>query len=106
MRSEGYCSRSVCVCMCVCVCVCVCVCPGHTSATRTTKRQTRHTGGLSIMFASVYIWRFSYNGFVSKIAIAFPYLRAHGSRPFFIRETGSFSTFLPYRVSYVLSTYR
>ena len=25
---------------------------------------------------------FSYNGFVSKIAIAFPYLRPHGSRPF------------------------
>ena len=83
MHSEGYCSRSV----------CVCECPGHTSATRATKRQTRHTGGLSIVFTSVYIWRVSYNGFV---AIAFPYLRAHGSRPFFIRETGSFSTFLPY----------
>ena len=27
MRSEGYCSRSVCVCVCVCVCVRACVRP-------------------------------------------------------------------------------
>ena len=43
MRSEGY----------GCVCVCVCVCPRPSSATRATKRQSRHTGGLSIVFASV-----------------------------------------------------
>ena len=42
------------------------------SATGATKRQSTHTGGLSIVFASVKTWRFSYNGFVSKIAIAFP----------------------------------
>ena len=36
-----------------CVCVCVCVFPRPSSATRATKRQTRHTGGLSIVFASV-----------------------------------------------------
>ena len=34
-------------------CVCVCVFPRPSSATRATKRQTRHTGGLSIVFASV-----------------------------------------------------
>ena len=37
----------------VVLCVCVCVCPRPSSATRATKRQTRHTGGLSIVFASV-----------------------------------------------------
>ena len=45
-------------------------------------RQTGHTHGLSIVVAPELIRRFSYNGFVSKIAIAFPYLRAHCSRPF------------------------
>ena len=70
MRSEGYGSLTVCV--CVCVCVCVFVCPGRSSATHATKRQTRHTHGLSILLAPEKIWRFSYNGFVSKIAIAFP----------------------------------
>ena len=70
MRSEGYCSCSV------------CVFPRPSSA---TKRQSRHTGGLSIVFASVKR-RFSYNGFVSKIAVAFPYLRVHGSRPFCMRN--------------------
>ena len=34
-------------------CVCVCVFPRPSSATRATKRQTRHTGDLSIVFASV-----------------------------------------------------
>ena len=67
MRSEGYGSCPV--------CVCVCVCPRPSSATRATKRQTRHTGGLSIVLASVKKRRFSYNGFVSEIAMAFPYLR-------------------------------
>ena len=33
--------------------VCLCVCPRPSSATRAIKRQTRHTGGLSIVFASV-----------------------------------------------------
>ena len=37
----------------VVLCVCVCVCPRPSSATRATKRQTRHTGGLSIVLASV-----------------------------------------------------
>ena len=32
------------------------------------------------------VLRFSYNGFVSKIAVAFPYIRAHGSRPFCMRN--------------------
>ena len=68
---------------------CVCVCPGRSSATHVTKRQTRHTHGLSILLAPELIWRFSYNGFVSKIV---PYLRP----AIFIRETGSFSAFLPY----------
>ena len=43
MCSEGYCSRPV--------CVCVCVFPRPSSATHATKRQTRHTGDLSIVFA-------------------------------------------------------
>ena len=37
------------------------------------------TYGLSIVLAPELIWRISYNGFVSKIAIALPYSRAHGS---------------------------
>ena len=37
----------------LCVCVCVCVFPRPSSATDATKRQSRHTGGLSIVFASV-----------------------------------------------------
>ena len=37
----------------VVLCVCVCVFPWPSSATRATKRQTKHTGGLSIVFASV-----------------------------------------------------
>ena len=45
MRSEGYGSRTV------CVSVCVSVCPGRSSATHATKRQTRHTHGLSIVVA-------------------------------------------------------
>ena len=39
------------LCVCVCVCVCVFVCPGRSSATHATKRQTRHTHGLSILLA-------------------------------------------------------
>ena len=35
----------------LCVCVCVFVCPGRSSATHATKRQTRHTHGLSILLA-------------------------------------------------------
>ena len=82
MRSEGYGSRPV--------CVCVSVCPGRSSATHATKRQTRHTHGFSIVVAPELIWRFSYNGFVSKIAVAFPYLRAHGSRPFLYAKRAHF----------------
>ena len=58
------------------------VCPGFFSATHATTRPSRHTYGLSIVLAPDRIWRFSYNGLVSKIAIALPYSRAHGSRPF------------------------
>ena len=63
MRSEGYGSCPV----------CVCVCPGLASATHATTRTSRHTYGLSIVLAPELICRFSYNGFVSKIAIALPY---------------------------------
>ena len=41
----------LCVCVCVCVRVCVSVCPGRSSATHATKRETRHTHGLSIVVA-------------------------------------------------------
>ena len=37
----------------VVLCVCVCVFPRPSYATDATKRQSRHTGGLSIVFASV-----------------------------------------------------
>ena len=37
----------------VCVSVCVSVCPGLSSATHATTRPSRHTYGLSIVFASV-----------------------------------------------------
>ena len=43
---------------------CVCVFPRPSSATDATKRQSRHTGGLSIVFASVLKRRFSYNRFL------------------------------------------
>ena len=62
----------------VCVSVCVSVCPGLASATHATTRPSRHTYGLSIVLAPEIIWRFSYNGLVSKIAIALPYSRALG----------------------------
>ena len=61
-------ARVTVVVLCVCVCVCVFVCPGRSSATHATKRQTGHTYGLSILLAPERIWRFSYNGLVSKIA--------------------------------------
>ena len=70
----------------LCVCVCVCVCPRPSSATRATKRQSRHTGCLSIVLASVYKRRFSYNGFVSEIAIAFRYY-ARGGHSYSTRRT-------------------
>ena len=54
MRSEGYGSCPVCVCVCVSV--------------STATQQTGHTNGLSTVLA---LGVFS---FVSKIAIAFPYL--------------------------------
>ena len=44
-------ARVTVVVLCVCVCVCVFVCPGRSSATHATKRQTRHTHGLSILLA-------------------------------------------------------
>ena len=75
MRSEGYCSRPV----------CQSVCPGLFSATHATTRPSRHTYGLSIVLAPDRIWRFSYNGLVSKIAIALPYSRSSAIfiRPYF-----------------------
>ena len=57
MRSEGYGSCSV----------CLCVCPRPSSATGATQRQSRHTGGLSIVFTSVKKRRFSYNRFLAKL---------------------------------------
>ena len=44
-------ARVTVVVLCVCVCVCVFVCPGRSSVTHATKRQTRHTHGLSILLA-------------------------------------------------------
>ena len=67
MRSEGYGSCPV------------CVCPGLSSATHATTRSSRHTYGLSIVLTQNLFGVFR---IVSKIAIALPYSRAHGSRPF------------------------
>ena len=44
-------ARVTVVVLCVCVVCCVFVCPGRSSATHATKRQTRHTHGLSILLA-------------------------------------------------------
>ena len=66
------------------------VCPGLSSATHATSKPSRHTYGLSIVLAPESIWRFSCNGLVSKIAIALPYLRAHGSRPFLYAKRAHF----------------
>ena len=66
------------------------MCPGRSSATHATKRITINTHGLSILLAPELIWHFSYNGFVSKIAIAFPYLRLHGGRPFLYAKRAHF----------------
>ena len=65
-------------------CVCVSVCPGLASATHATTRPSRHTYGLSIVLAPELIWRFSYNGLVSKIAIALP--RGGWTRPRDVRN--------------------
>ena len=71
----------------VVLCVSVSVCPGLSSATHATTRPSRHTYGLSIVLTPELIWRFSYSGLVSKIAIALP---AHGSRPFLYAERAHF----------------
>ena len=65
--------RRACAARVTVVVLCVCVCPGHPSATHATTRPSRHTYGLSIVLAPELIWRFSYIGLVSKIAIALPY---------------------------------
>ena len=77
MHSEGYCSRSVCVCV---------------SVQATHLRLAQLSDKLDILAVSVSCSLVFIFG-VFRIMASF---RAHGSRPFFIRETGSFSTFLPY----------
>ena len=87
MRSEGYGSRPVCV--CVCVCVCQCVQAAHLRLTQLSDKLDILTDLVSWWLQNEF-WRFSYNGFVSKIAVAFPYLRAHGSRPFLYAKRAHF----------------
>ena len=55
MRSEGYCSRSVCVCVCVCVCARVLpsVCPLFFSVTAATLSVKR---GHIIMHGKLRFW--------------------------------------------------
>ena len=72
------------------VCVCVSVHGSNLLVAQLHDKLVILTGSAVV---PEWIWRFSYNAFV---AIALPYLQAHGSRPFFIRETGSFSAFLLY----------
>ena len=70
--------KVVVLCVCVCVCVCLCVQAAHL-------RLTQLSDKLDILTDLVSWWlqnEFGVFGFVSKIAIAFPYLRPHGSQPF------------------------
>ena len=76
--------------LCVCVCVCQCVQASHPLLTQLQDQVDIPMDSVSCSLQNNLA--FSYNGFVSKIAIALAYSRAHGSRPF-LRETGSF---LPY----------
>ena len=54
LRSKGIINpRRACAARVTVVVLCVCEFPRPSSATCATKRQTKHTGGLSIVFASV-----------------------------------------------------
>ena len=65
MRSEGYCSRPV----------CQCVQASHPLLTQLQDQVDIPMDSVSCSLQNEF-WRFSYNGFVSKIAIALPYSRS------------------------------
>ena len=48
------------------------------------------TTKLIAILENVTLSSFSYNGLVSKVAIALPYSRAHGSRPFLSSKRAHF----------------
>ena len=76
MRSEGYGSRPVCVCVCQCVCQCV-----QASHPLLTQLQDQVDIPMDSVSCSL-VFKFGVFRIMAKIAVAFPYLRAHGSRPF------------------------
>ena len=87
--------RHACAARVTVIVLCVCVCPGHSSATHATTRRSRHTVPTDSVLCSLQNdMVFSYNGFVTKIAIAFPILTSARVGLF----SGSFSAFLPYAI--------
>ena len=69
-----------------CVCVSECFRGPHLQPTQLSDK----VGILAVSVSCSLVFKKGvfriYNGFVSKIAVAFPYLRAHGSRPFCMRN--------------------
>ena len=76
MRSEGL------------VVLCVCVQASHPLLTQLQDQVDIPMDSVSCSLQ--LIWRVSYNGLVSKIAIALPYSRAHGSRPILYAKRAHF----------------
>ena len=67
------------------MCVCECFRGPHLQLTQLNDK----VGILAVSVSCSLVFKkgvFLYNGFVSKIAVAFPYLLAHGSRPFCMRN--------------------
>ena len=77
MRSEGYCSCPVCVCECF-----------HGPHLQLTQLSDK-VGILAVSVSCSLVFKKGV-GFVSKIAVAFPYIRAHGSRPFLYAKQAHF----------------
>ena len=80
MRSEGYCSCPV------GVGVCVCVRGPHLRVAQLSSKL--HILAVSVSCSLVF--KFGVFRIMAKIAIAFPYLRAHGSRPFLYAKQAHF----------------
>ena len=95
------CARVTVVVLCVCVCVCVSVHGSNLLVAQLRDKLVILTGSVSWSLQNL-IWRFSYNGFVSKIAIAFPYYELTVySRPFYTRNGLIFRT-PPYTTPVIL----
>ena len=73
--------RRACAARVTCVSVCQCVQASHPLLTQLQDQVDIPMDSVSCSL-QIEFGRFSYNGLVSKIAIALPHSRAHGSRPF------------------------